>query len=516
MSDPTHSRITWLECVPLIFSACVDYMAASNSWSSLSHLRVWSCIGAPFQIAPARAAAKHLPNLQFYNSYAPTENCLVTTMHRVTQAELNSSDRVYSVPVGKPVPGWQCFLYDDETDTVVTPLDETQLSAGVLRSASGVCYVRGPGVLKCYLNRDDLTQAAFLTKHHSLPVPLFRVGDVCHYNTDGALVFEGRRDNQIKLQGQRMEPGEVEAIIQACDGVSSCVVKLIKPIPEQPQHDFLCAYVNLISALYSAADLSSPPSFLAFLPPELEGSLLSLCTASLPKFMVPKVFVSCPVWPRTLSGKISRLDLAAPSESFLRDLMLRRNKQLDSVIEDGAASPSTDTKTSEMSAKVRAAVAAAMQMPAMMVAAIDGSQPLVDVGMNSMQLTLFVSIIRAGVAGNFSIGKLFLLPVISINSITKMLCSAPESSGNITPANPLEQPVQSLPYHATPQLSRDSTFVSQYSFHLRYIASCLCAMIVVPIPIQAELSQHCKTVASFRPMFCLQCTLAFSWLVCLH
>jgi hypothetical protein len=89
-------------------------------------------------------------------------------MHRVTQAELASSDRLYQVPICKPVPGWQCFLYDDELDTVVTPLDAAAVRAGTTRSASGVCYVRGPGVLKAYLNRDDLTQAAFLSAHDRL------------------------------------------------------------------------------------------------------------------------------------------------------------------------------------------------------------------------------------------------------------------------------------------------------------------------------------------------------------
>jgi non-ribosomal peptide synthetase component F len=113
-------------------------------------------------------------------------------MHRVTQAELDSLDRLYQVPIGKPVPGWECFLYDDETDTVITQLDASDVSAGITRSTSGICYVRGPGVLKAYLNRADLTQAAFLSAHDKLPVPLFRVGDVCHYNSDGALVFEGR------------------------------------------------------------------------------------------------------------------------------------------------------------------------------------------------------------------------------------------------------------------------------------------------------------------------------------
>jgi hypothetical protein len=445
-------------------------MSASNSWSHLSALRVWSCIGAPFQIAPARAAAKHLPNLQFYNSYAPTENCLVTTMHRITQAELNSSDKVYSVPIGKPVPGWQCYLYDDETDTVVDPLDHTQLSAGTVRSASGICYVRGPGVLQCYLNRDDLTQAAFLTKHDKLPVPLFRVGDVCHYNADGALVFEGRRDNQIKIQGQRMEPGEVEAVIQSADGVSGSVVKLIKPNPEQPQHDFLCAYVNLAPALYSSADLSSPPGSLSFLPTELEASLLSLCASSLPKFMVPKVMLSCPVWPRTLSGKISRLDLTPPPESLLHELMLRRN--MNRLLRGGsgggsvhADALSVDEQTKEALTKVRAAVVTAMQLPARMAASIDGEQPLLDVGMNSMQLTLLVSILRAAAASNFSIGDLLLLPVISINSIAAMLAasSAPAMSDTLPTRPTRDRPVQNL---------MALTTVTRRSSHSSFICRC--------------------------------------------
>lgn len=86
-------------------------------------------------------------------------------MHRVTEAELCSSDKLYQVPIGKPVPGWECFLYDDETDTIINQLDAKAVSLGATRSASGVCYVRGPGVLKGYLNRDDLTQAAFLSVH---------------------------------------------------------------------------------------------------------------------------------------------------------------------------------------------------------------------------------------------------------------------------------------------------------------------------------------------------------------
>ena len=77
-------------------------------------------------------------------------------------------------------------------------------------------------------------------------------------------------------------------------------------------------------------------------------------------------------------------------------------------------------------------------MPDMLVASIDGDQPLLDIGMNSMQLTLFVSIIRAEVPVNFSIGNLLLLHVISINNIALMLCNSPAAAAAATPPNEIQ------------------------------------------------------------------------------
>ena len=123
-----------------------------------------------------------------------------------------------------------------------------------------------------------------------------------------------------------MEPGEVEAVVASVETVSGCVVKLIKPVQDQPQHDFLCAYVCLTAAEYSSSEQASTPGTLKLLPSAISTKLEGICAASLPKFMVPKFFVSCPSWPRTLSGKISRLDIPAISESLLHDLVLQRNK----------------------------------------------------------------------------------------------------------------------------------------------------------------------------------------------
>ena len=113
---------------------------------------------------------------------------------------------------------------------------------------------------------------------------------------------------------------------------------------------------------------------------------------------------------------------------LLHELMLRRNAAR--LLHEGAAgftsASSVDEAMENLLKIVRDAVASAMQLTAAMAMSIDGDQPLLDAGMNSMQLTLFVSIIRSSVPFAFSIGKLLLLPVISINSIAAVLhaCSA--------------------------------------------------------------------------------------------
>ena len=178
---------------------------------------------------------------------------------------------MHAVPIGTCVPGWRVDLLDETEDpSGKAPPTLAVIGADMLtlevesrrRSASGVVYIRGPGVFVGYLNRPDLTEGAMLRRHallgngsgngnalaengalsqpplqqrKSLPASsaaaptdgaaaaaasapasasalgphgsLFRSGDVAHYNADGELVFEGRRDLQIKLRGQRMVRG---------------------------------------------------------------------------------------------------------------------------------------------------------------------------------------------------------------------------------------------------------------------------------------------------------------------
>ena len=179
----------------------------------------------------------------------------MTTCHKLSEWELTSGPAAYSVPIGTCVPGW-CVHLLDETEpanggapslAVIAPTDlADEAGTGRRRTRSGVMYVRGPGVFLGYLNRPDLTEVAMLRSHPTLTGgALFRSGDVAHYDALGHLVFEGRRDLQIKLRGQRLEPGEIEAVLMTHTAVQMAVVRLVQPQPNQPEADFLCAYLTL-------------------------------------------------------------------------------------------------------------------------------------------------------------------------------------------------------------------------------------------------------------------------------
>ncbi len=222
--------------------------------------------------------ARGLPNLQIINGYGPTEATICTTLYSLPQG--SAPDR--NTPIGRPVRNTSLYLLDQSMG--LTPF-----------GAVGEIYVGGDGLACGYLNRPDLTAASFVTNpfDSDSQARLYKTGDLARYLPDGNLMFLGRGDDQIKLRGQRIEPGEVERAL-----VAHPAVRDVLAIATQGEGDKqLIAYI-VTHAPTNASGLD----------------WLKWLETRLPRFMIPSAFIILDAFPLTTSGKIDRGALPSPAK----------------------------------------------------------------------------------------------------------------------------------------------------------------------------------------------------------
>jgi amino acid adenylation domain-containing protein/FkbM family methyltransferase len=151
-------------------------------------------------IASLRAA---MPACRIYNHYGPTETTVGVLTCRV-EAEWPSA----YAPIGLPLAGVSAYILDESLDLV---------TAG----RTGELYIGGACVARGYLHRDDLTAQRFIVRNGER---LYRTGDLARQLSGGSIEFCGRADDQVKIAGNRVEPGEVAAAIREHAAVSDAVV----------------------------------------------------------------------------------------------------------------------------------------------------------------------------------------------------------------------------------------------------------------------------------------------------
>jgi nonribosomal peptide synthetase DhbF len=185
--------------------------------------------------------------------------------------------------IGENIPDLRVYVLDRSLEPV---------PVGV----AGELYVAGPGLARGYLNRPGLTAERFVADPFS-PRPggrMYRSGDLVRWQGDGTLEFLGRADQQVKLRGFRIEPGEIEAALRDLPGVAQAAAVVRDDGPAGRQ---LVAYVV-------PAPGATPH------PVELRRHAATL----LPDYMVPAAVALVPALPLTPNGKLDRGALPAPSE----------------------------------------------------------------------------------------------------------------------------------------------------------------------------------------------------------
>ncbi|BCJ74750.1 hypothetical protein CS0771_42940 [Catellatospora sp. IY07-71] len=215
--------------------------------------------GAEALPEPVAAALRERAG-RLVNLYGPTETTVWSTW-----ADLTAGG---PVTIGRPL-----------ANTTVHVLDAAlrAVPPGVL----GELCLGGSGVARGYLNRPELTAERFMDTAWGR---LYRTGDRVRQTADGALEFHGRVDDQVKLRGYRVEPGEVEAHLRTAGAVVDAAVAL------SPSGEELVAYV-----------VGAPD------PAELRERL----AAALPAHLVPSSFTLVEQLPRNANGKLDRAALAA-------------------------------------------------------------------------------------------------------------------------------------------------------------------------------------------------------------
>ncbi|MET8222753.1 non-ribosomal peptide synthase/polyketide synthase [Streptomyces sp. NPDC005301] len=247
--------------------------------AALPHLRTL-IVGA--EACPADLVQRWAPGRRMINSYGPTEATVVATWTGPLTPEAAAP------PIGRPAGATRVYVLDAARRPV---------PPGV----TGELYVAGPGLARGYLNRPGLTAQRFTADPFGAPGErMYRTGDLVRWGADGRLRFAGRADEQIKLRGFRIEPGEIESALRRSPLVRDAVVVVRG---EGTGDDRGAGHGRLVAYVVPARDT---PDRLPL------AELREHLTGLLPPHMVPSVFVPLAELPLTPNGKLDRRALPAP------------------------------------------------------------------------------------------------------------------------------------------------------------------------------------------------------------
>lgn len=245
--------------------------------------------------AAVRAWAKH--GVPLHNHYGPTEATVCATSHRT----VDGREHPTRLPIGRPLRHVRVHLLDRTLRRV---------PVGVV----GEVYIGGTAPARGYRGNPAATAAAFFADPYGdrPGARMYRTGDLALLNPHGTLEFVGRADDQVKIRGNRVEPGEVAAVLAAHPAVAEAVVvargdRLIgyvgAPTPTAPTRNAPIGTAPTPTASDSRVAVPDVPGLRVF------------CADRLPAHLVPDTVVVLDALPTTSTGKVDRTALPEPPMS---------------------------------------------------------------------------------------------------------------------------------------------------------------------------------------------------------
>jgi amino acid adenylation domain-containing protein len=255
-----YEEITILQATPSLWEALLK-----DGWQGNRSLRAL-CGGEQMS---SDLAARLLPQVaSLWNMYGPTETTIWATITKIAESKSTP-------PIGKPIANVCAFVLDNDNQ-LVPP------------NVPGTLYLGGACVSRGYVNRPELNREHFVTTPFSFGT-FFATGDKVYFSSNGQLNFLGRKDNQIKIRGHRVELGEIENVLLSHTDIDQGIVKMFDNLGDK----ILVAY------------------FVSQQPIGLEDIRKHVMT-TLPSYMVPSIFCQIEKIPLTPNGKLDRNALRLP------------------------------------------------------------------------------------------------------------------------------------------------------------------------------------------------------------
>ena len=269
LDEVYKNKVTHLHFVPSVFELFLNYLELhKEETEKFNSVRYVFLSGEALNANLVQRFYKlyDYSKVSLHNLYGPTECTVDVTYYDCVPEDSDP------VPIGKPIYNTQMYVVDKYMKPV--PVGVT-----------GELCIAGINVGQGYLNNPDLTAEKFVDNPFGIG-KIYKTGDLAYWREDGNIIFCGRIDGQIKLNGQRIEIGEIESVVSAIAEVESIAVTIRKI----GQKDVLVAF-------YAGKQ-------------NAEAKIKNHCREKLPKYMVPTFIVQLDAMPLNRSGKLDRRALS--------------------------------------------------------------------------------------------------------------------------------------------------------------------------------------------------------------
>ena len=265
LKEAQKNKVTHIHFVPSVFELFLNYLEShKEDISKFESVKYVFLSGEALSASLVQRFYRlyDYEKVTLHNLYGPTECAVDVTYHDC------KPDDTDPVPIGKPIYNTQIHIVDKYMKLV---------PVGV----QGELCIAGVNVGQGYLNNETLTNEKFVNNPFG-DGKLYKTGDLAYWREDGEIIFCGRNDSQVKLNGQRIEIGEIEAVISGVYGVDSVAVVVKKSSAK-----------DMLVAFFTGENSS-------------EEAIRSVCVNKLPKYMVPSAFIHLVRLPLNKNGKLDR------------------------------------------------------------------------------------------------------------------------------------------------------------------------------------------------------------------